>query len=504
MWALRPRGIATMHRKIAFASVAAPLFLASVGAASAQSPQPLDRISHIVVMFMENRSFDNIFGEFPGAEGVQSAAAKAAPVQRDAMGAALEWLPGPADGGPFDVSDNPKNIRQIAFPVLPNKPFAIDKMAPGISTNINTIDLVHRFYTNRTQINGGNNDQFVAFSDARGLAMGYYSREAMEKTQLWRLARENTLLDHYFMGALGGSFLNHQYLVCGCAPLWPNAPAAERSRLDAEGRPLAKKEPGQFEDNRVVVAADGDFAVNTTQSVFLNSGGARLLPPQTQVTIGDRLSDKNVDWAWYSGGFALASKAGRSEQETRYLNGGLRFQWHHQPFAYYARFDPGTPQGLTERTQHLRDAANLDADIQSGKLPPVTFYKPSGLLNQHPGYAELDQGDAELARVAKMLAESPMKDSYLLVITYDENGGFYDHVAPPLGPQAGAHADFFGPGSRVPALLISPFAKKGFVESGEFEASSILKLITDRFHLQPLVSPRVNAANSLAQALDLK
>ena len=196
-------------------------------------------------------------------------------------------------------------------------------------------------------------------------------------------------------------------------------------------------------------------------------------------------------------------KPDRTEQETRYLNGAVRFQYHHQPFVYYDRFNPATPEGRAQRDKHLRDATRLDEDISSGRLPPVTFYKPQGVLNQHPGYAELDKGDAEIGRIAAMLAASPMRNSYLLVVTYDENGGFWDHVAPPMGPDAGARADFLGPGSRIPTLLVGPFAKKGAIDSTEFETSSILKFITERFNLEPLPSPRVAAVNSLSRALAL-
>jgi acid phosphatase len=467
-----------------------------------QAGRPIDKISHIIILYLENHSFDNLFGTFPGADGIAPGTAGDRAVQIDASGAAFAHLPPPFKSGPFDVSDNAPEIRAIAFGDRENMPFAIDQMAPGITTAVNTRDLVHRFYTNRTQINNGKNNLFVAYSDAAGLAMGYYSKEVMEKSHIWRLARENVLLDHYFMGAFGGSYLNHVYLVCACAHVWPGAPESQISKLDALGRPLPDaKSAGDFQDNRVVAAADGDFAVNTIQSVFLNNGGqgANLLPAQTMPTIGDRLSAKGVDFAWYSGGFALASKPDRTEQETRYLNAAVRFQWHHQPFAYFKRFDPTTPEGLAERTKHLRDAEGLGADITAGTLPPVTFYKPSGLLNQHPGYADLDKGDAEVARIADLLSNSPLRDSYALIITYDENGGFYDHVAPPSGPSAGARADFLGPGTRVPAIVISPLVKKGTINSTEFETTSILKLITERFNLEPLPSPRVQAVHSLSE-----
>lgn len=484
-----------------FAAVSA-LVLAALGAgapAFAQTPKSLDKISHIVVVFLENRSFDNLFGEFPGADGVANA--KDA-TQKDAGGAPYATLPAPHGPGALDVSDNPKEVRATPWPSLPNKPFAIDKVFPGLDHGkVHTRDLVHRFYTNRSQIHGGANDRFVAFSDAAGLAMGYYSKEAMAGSHLWRLAQENTLLDRFFMGAFGGSFLNHIYLVCACGPTFPGVDAKQRSLLDAAGDPVPLK-PGQFADARVTTAADGDIAINTIQSVFLNNGHQSvLLPAQTQPTIGDRLTDKGVGWAWYSDGFDLATRTDRTDAETKRLMSVERFQFHHQPFAYFQRFDPSTPDGLAQRTQHLRDGAKLDADIRSGALPPVAFYKPSGPTNQHPGYADLDAADARVGEVARALAESPMKDSYVLVVTYDENGGFWDHAAPPMGAAAGARADFLGPGSRIPTLVVSPFARKGEVDHTEYDTASVLKFISERHGLAPLPSPRVGAVNSLSSAL---
>jgi phospholipase C len=98
--------------------------------------------------------------------------------------------------------------------------------------------------------------------------------------------------------------------------------------------------------------------------------------------------------------------------------------------------------------------------------------------------------------------ESPMKDSYAVIITYDENGGFWDHVAPPDGPAAGARADFFGPGTRIPAVVVSPFARKGHVDHTELETTSILRVIGERHRLTPLPSARYGAVESLAKVFD--
>jgi phospholipase C len=117
--------------------------------------------------------------------------------------------------------------------------------------------------------------------------------------------------------------------------------------------------------------------------------------------------------------------------------------------------------------------------IDAGQLPPVTFYKPQGNLNEHPGYAEVLSGDTHLADVVAHLEKSPQWSHMLVIITYDENGGFWDHVAPPK-------ADRWGPGSRIPALIVSPYAKKGYVDHTQCDTTSILRFITRRFDLPVL------------------
>jgi acid phosphatase len=124
----------------------------------------------------------------------------------------------------------------------------------------------------------------------------------------------------------------------------------------------------------------------------------------------------------------------------------------------------------------LKDYNALLADAAAGRLPAVAFYKPQGNLNQHPGYASVAEGDAHIAGVVAQLRASKQWPHMLIVITYDEFGGAWDHVAPP-------HADQLGPGTRIPALIVSPFAKRGTVDHTQYDTASILRLITRRFDL---------------------
>src|ERR1700722_17063647 len=112
-------------------------------------------------------------------------------------------------------------------------------------------------------------------------------------------------------------------------------------------------------------------------------------------------------------------------------------------------------------------------------MPPGGFYKPQGNVNQHPGYASVAEGDAHIADVVAKLRAGPQWPHMVVVITYDEFGGAWDHVPPPNG-------DLLGPGARIPALIISPFAKRGTVDHTPYDTGSIQRLITRRFDLDAL------------------
>ncbi|HUP06567.1 MAG TPA: alkaline phosphatase family protein, partial [Caldimonas sp.] len=153
------------------------------------------------------------------------------------------------------------------------------------------------------------------------------------------------------------------------------------------------------------------------------------------------------------------------------------FQAHHQPFNYYAFMDPVAHPD--QRAAHLKDRDDLYADAAAGTLPPVVFYKPVGFQNQHPGYANVTNADEEIVNAITALHSSPQWRHMVILVTYDEFGGQFDHVAPPKG-------DLLGPGTRIPAIIISPFAKRGHVDHTLYDTASALRLITRRWSLPVL------------------
>jgi acid phosphatase len=480
------------------------------------TPQELDKALHeqvktVVVIYAENRSFNNLFADFPGIENPLSALTAADYQQRDRDGSLLSTLP-PTWGGVLQIG--PQTVDGVTYPSevqfqenLPNAPYAL-KGPNGEDQPLSLVtrDLWHVFYQNQMQINGGKNDGFVAWGDSGGLLMGHYA-QSRYALRLWDVAKEFVLCDNFFQGAFGGSFLNHQYLISATPPVYPNAAQsvakAQIATLQSDDptdprlKPLDKSPasamtgPPQFGPS--ALTPDG-YGVNTLappywptwirdpeRPDYSKPDLPNVLVPQTHEHIGDKLSKKNVDWAWYAGAWQATLDQFKD-------SGGIpkipNFQYHHQPFNYFKQQGPENP---AERNKRLRDGGLGDdastnkffADAQAGKLPAVTFYKPQGNLNMHAGYADVASGDRHITRALKVLQESPQWKNMVVIVTVDENGGWWDHVAPPKG-------DRWGPGTRIPALVVSPFARKGTVDHTVYDTASILRLITRVFQLETL------------------
>jgi len=433
------------------------------GGAETNFKKHLTKIKHIIVIYQENWSFDGLYGQFPGANGL-SKDDRANP-QVDQNGGLLKALP--------------QVINNQVDPAVPDKrfppangdasllvePFDLKRY---VTTEETTGDLIHRFYHEQLQIDGGKMDKFVAWSDNGGLVLSYFNASDLPEG---KLANEYVLCDNFFHSAFGGSFLNHQFFVAAAAPRWVNPPA----------NAISDPDPAHLND--AIVTPEG-YAVNTVFSVNSphpqNLGRSQLLPEQTNPTIGDRLSTRRVSWKWYSGGWDDAL-AGHPD---------ALFQFHHQPFAYYKNLADGT----AARKAHLQDESRFFVDLERGRLPSVTFIKPLGPDNEHPGYASLLRGQEHVARIVEAIRNSKIWDDCVIIITYDENGGRWDHVSPPAG-------DKFGPGTRVPAIVISPFAKKHFIDHAEYETLSIMRLIELRFGLAPLAE-RDAKADPLTSAFE--
>jgi phospholipase C len=606
------------------------------GGKSKGDEKKLQEIKHIVVIYEENHSFDNLYGGWEGVNGLGSA--DTAHTQQVAQTASstfttpfqclymddvnLQAQSTANPSAPLSATCPTPSTQDTTTPGSPfpshfvNAPFAIDdylqpgdhtcpkalqafNFANGVSKNARntdgsyvglpggcTRDIVHRFYEEQFQLNGGQQNRYVLGSDAAGLVMGTYNTQALPIYQYLHAEHHPhyAILDNFFQAAFGGSFLNHQFLIAAAPPTCtPSATVTcpAHAVLDSNGfttavsPPTSNQPPGlhalytspgnpaltALNNGAVTQAcglpstiaglACGDAVVNTTQPIDRPHGafGSRI-PRQTNPTIGDSLNGANIDWAWYAGGWSNAdgrigdpgwtngtspetnattptdcydpdadqsvvTATGEHISQWPYCPNNL-FQYHHQPFNYFADFsrtlpngDPN-PAGVANRIAHLRDEQEFIQLAQGStkhcNLRPVSFIKPIGQENEHPGYASESGGSSHLVSLLEDIENSKCAKNTMVIVTYDEYGGQWDHVSPPgQGNNNGPH-DQWGPGTRIPALVLSPHLKGHFVvDSTEYDTTSILATIEQRYELDPLgLTTRDGQVNSLSNVFDAK
>jgi acid phosphatase len=537
-----------MGRKLAICAAAAVVLALP---ASAQAKSGLDKVNHIVVIYEENHSFDNLYGGWEGVDGLGTAdAGHTTQVKQD--GTAFSCLLQNDVNLTSPTPLSPTCTGETFASHFANAPFTIDDYiapsdttcpAPGDFSAPNgkakgtglpggcTRDLVHRYYQEQYQLNDGAQNRYVTGSDAVGLTMGTYDTRNLP---IYRYLHSGghphyAIEDRFFQAAFGGSFLNHQWLVAAATPTDPAAPADQHSLVDKNGMPTSYPlyaAEGTVRDRAFTQACPapagvtcGDYAVNTIQPPYqpYSSPTALKLAPQTGPTIGDRLSAKGIDWAWYSGGW---SNADGDVGGPGWTNGNTPgtctdpntlagaawpncpdklFQFHHQPLNYFKSFAPKTQM----REQHLRDEVELEGLIgDSGKrceLKQVSLLKPIGAENEHPGYASESVGSDHLVDLLQGIEGSRCAKDTMVVVTYDEFGGQWDHVPPPgQGSTTPGPSDVMGPGTRIPALVLAPGLRgNAVVDHASHDTTSIMATIERRFGLQP-VSSRDGSVNDLS------
>jgi phospholipase C len=533
--------------------------------AQAAEVNPLQKINHIVVIYQENHSFDNLFGGWEGVDGL----AHGQVAQVDQRGHILPCLPqvdvNLASPQPLPItctSPDGKNGSHFA-----NAPFPIEKFIAATDTTCPkagqraplgvakgkgepggcTMDLDHRFYQERYQLHAGRLDRYAAGSNAAGMVMGHYDTKNLTLYRyLHRQGPNYVIADNFFQGAFGGSFLNHQWLIAARTPEWPGAVNDgsgydQHAVVDANGMPkntplYSSATPDKLKDAALTASCApapgrgptppgetcGDYAVNTIQPKSwpydpAAADAAKRLPMLTYPTIGERLSARGVDWAWYSGGWADADG---DRNQPGFTNGSgpscgpnalagslwpkcpdKLFQFHHQPFNYFAAYAPGTEA----RQRHLRDEAEFvqlakSSGPNSCNLKPVSFVKPLGADNEHPGYASEYTGNGHLVDLIEAVENSGCAGDTMIIVTYDEFGGQADHVAPPGPGNRFAPHDQWGPGTRIPALILAPHLPHRYaVDHESHDTTSILATIEHRFGLTPLTG-RDSAVRDLSSA----
>jgi phospholipase C len=445
-------------------------------------------IDHVVVIYQENRSFDHYFGAYRNPNG-NSTVANLLDSQGNIDTRFTGLQKNPA-GIPYNYLPVPQDIAGFYGALLENRPFHLAPYLPA--TDNVTWDPTHNFYRMFAQVDGGRMDQFVALalnahaasssevdvdatrlrfalSKPSGAVVGFYTRDDIPNYH--RLADEYVLFDNFFQAMSGGSTGNALYLVAARSAVWQEAPARLKVGRTPTLFDLPYDKKGILINNLPPINGPTETAVSKL----------KIAPPpdqQTYPSIGDRLDAANISWAWYNENWnsvkpwalktAFDTGDGSAVVETPNL-----YVPHHNPFQYYPNWQANVRAG------RMRDTEDFSEDLKSGKLPQVSFIKATGIHDEHPADSAPRWGETWVMDLLRALGDSPAWSRTAVIVTYDEGGGFWDHVAPP-------QPDAYGCGTRVPALLISPFAQHGYVDHKVGDTTSVLAFITARFGLQPL------------------
>jgi phospholipase C len=493
----------SLHRRLAGAALVATtvvgvLSTGAVGikAAAAAPITAATPISHVVVIYDENISFDHYFGTYPSAANTDGTPFR------------------PADGTP-----TPNNL--VSAKALTGNPNAHQpqRLAP---TQAVTCDQNHNYTPEQKAMNGGKMDRFVENTSkdtctgaygGPGLAMDYYDGNTV--AALWNYAQNYAMSDNSWDATFGPSTPGALNLISGQTH---GAISVDATTGKQTAEPDADIVHAPDSSGVGTVIADPDPAYDDCADA--NHGGAT--PPKTLdalaalsgKNIGDLLNAKGVSWGWFQGGFradvaATDSSTGLAQCTTTHTNAAgasaLDYSPHHNPFEYYKstanphHLPPTTTAmiGNNDQANHQYDLSDFNAAVAAGNMPAVSFLKAPEYQDGHAAYSDPIDEQTFLATEINTIEKSPEWAHTAVVIAYDDSDGWYDHVPPAItngskssddmpmcssvATVAGGYQDRCGPSQRLPMLVISPFAKQNYIDHTPVTQPSVLKFIEDNW-----------------------
>ncbi|GAB3570058.1 alkaline phosphatase family protein [Arthrobacter alkaliphilus] len=463
-------------------------------------------IKHVVVIFGENVSFDHYFATYPQAANTPGETQQGTGIAAPAFTAA---------------KNTPKNIATLAHDKLlaPNNPNSVQpqRLTPGQAV---TCDQDHEYTAEQKAYNGGLMNKFVENTSMDkcpggqygrpGLTMDYYDGNTV--TGIWNYAQNFAMSDSHFSTVFGPSTPGALNLVSGqthgvtefTAAGQPVKPATSDYTVkfpDANGVGTMTEDPDPVYDD----------CSNKSHTTNYNLAGMQ------GKNIGDLLNDKGVSWGWFQGGFAPTTPATGTTPAAcmtshKNITGATVTDYnpHHQPFQYYkSTSNPHhlAPASVNEighngQANHQYDTADFAKVVNSDNMPAVSFLKAGNYQDGHAGYSDPLDEQKFITQQVNAIQNSKNWENTAIVLAYDDSDGWYDHVAAGVKnssnttddaawclnaynkgvPMAGGYADRCGPGPRQPLVVISPFAKKNFVDHTQTDQSSILRFIEDNWH----------------------
>jgi phospholipase C len=462
-------------------------------------------IKHLIVIFDENRAFDHYFGTYPIALN----------------------LPGEMPFHPKPHTPKVENYRKRPELLQNNPNYYLDAVTHE-KVHVNPFRLGrdrvvqcsqnHGYMNEQQAVDGGLMDQFIPFNKAvppqagfpqcdPTIVMSYYDGNTV--TALWTYAQLFAMSDNHFASNWGSSTVGAINLVSGqthgavAAPGSPDPVAKGDTILDPA-------------DGLHTVIGNSRPALDDCSLSAPTGSASNSLVTMIGRNIGDLLNDRGVTWGWFNGGF----RATGVDANNRVVCGAAHmgsngvtqpdYFPHHQPFQYYAstanphHLPPSSVAaiGRTDQSNHQYDfALDFWAAAESGHLPAVTVIKAAGALEGHARYSDPLREQQHLVETINRLQRLHEWKDMAIVIAYDDSDGLYDHVQPPLvnasntakdaltGPGAcgasrpSADQGRCGYGPRLPLLVISPYAKRNFVDHTLTDQSSIIRFIEDNWGL---------------------
>ncbi|MGA2682767.1 MAG: alkaline phosphatase family protein [Candidatus Bathyarchaeia archaeon] len=395
------------------------------------------KIQHLIFIVQENHSFDNYFGTYPGANGIPPGISLPYATTDLALGYVQpyhlsatvpvsivgdELPPGVAD--PSDLTEELSNSAS---------PFHLSAQS--------TVNLDHSATVAHEAYDNGKMDGFVV-AEGSSVTMGYYDRSDIP--YYWDYAGHYVLDDNFFSSEMGPSLPNHLYIASGTdGPVNSTAPWISSGNI-VDNPPNTE-------------LTGGDFLVNWPGASF------------SWATLAQELSAAQVSWKWYDGNTDPTAAT----------------YWDPLPLFDYFQNHPN------ELTDHVKSTKDFVNDIRNNSLPAVSWIMPGAWqpptepavfanqsVSEHPP-ARPDAGMDYVSYLVNQIMNSTYWPSTAIVMTWDDYGGFYDHVAPPQIDQSGL-------GFRVPTIVISPWAKPGFIDHTQYEFSSMLALAEHTFNVTSL------------------
>lgn len=376
-----------------------------VQAVLAATPPGLDKIKHIVFLVKENRSFDNLFGRYPGADGAR-----------------------------WGYLANGKST----------------PLGPGMDVTVP--DIGHDYFAAVTAINKGKMNNFDALIGAyiNGVHRSYTSFYPDQIAAYYAYARHFVLADHFFSSVSSSSFSNHLYTI-------------GTDTTNSVGTPLSPVP---------VITGWGcdSIAGSTVDSIGKNGVHQKISPCYTWPTIADQLLAKHISWTYYA-------------------------PPSHQSGYIWSSFDAiDKVRNSSLWYSNVAQTSSFFADVQKGTLPAVSWLINDTPHSDHPLGGSISAGENMTVREINAIMRSPLWNQTAIFLVWDDFGGFYDHVPPPV-------VDAVGWGPRVGALVISPYARQGMIDHTPATFSSLLAFTEARFGLAP-TGTRDSQAAALLEAFD--